>query len=47
MAEFITKKENQRRLDESDRFYNKALQALQEIEGPRVGMMPQKAGSAR
>lgn len=34
-------KQNQRRFDESQIFYNEALRALNDIEGSRVGQLPQ------
>src|SRR2546425_5813940 len=38
-------KQNQRRFDEAQAFYNEAARALNDIEGSRVGMMPQPVTS--
>ena len=37
-------KQNQRRFDEADIFYNEAVRALHDIEGARVGMLPTAVG---
>ncbi len=37
-------KQNQRRFDEANIFYNEAVRALNDIEGSRVGQLPQPIG---